>query len=105
MHSLRVIVERRARSVVWEFDLALGRLAARRPPRLPFADATRLNWREALTRFADRANWPTRLETESHTSDIRLILAPMGIRPSDPARVGKCASFGGQPWRRLKHPR
>jgi adenine-specific DNA-methyltransferase len=54
MHSLRVIVERRARSVVWEFDLALGRLAARRPPRLPFADATRLNWREALTRFGDR---------------------------------------------------
>lgn len=50
--ALRTFIERRARSVAWEFDLALGRLIARRPTRHMIAPATGHNWREALAAFA-----------------------------------------------------
>lgn len=50
--TFRTIVERRARSVAWEFDLALGRLVARRPPKIPMGPATSLDWRTALDCFA-----------------------------------------------------
>jgi hypothetical protein len=53
--AFRTIVERRARSVAWEFDLALGRLVARRPPATPMGQTTQLNWRDALLSFVDGA--------------------------------------------------
>jgi hypothetical protein len=51
LHSLGVIIERRARSVMWEFELALKRLAARPPLATPFKQVTVLNWSEALDGF------------------------------------------------------
>lgn len=51
--TLRTLIERRARSVVWEFDLALGRLAGRTKPSFEIAPATSLDWREALTLFGE----------------------------------------------------
>lgn len=51
LHSLGVIIERRARSVMWEFELALRRLAARPPLTTPIKQVTTLNWSEALDDF------------------------------------------------------
>ena len=56
LKAFQTIVERRARSVAWEFDLALARLAARRLPTFPMGDATGLDWRGALEVFANRAS-------------------------------------------------
>lgn len=50
--SFRDTVERRARSVVWEFELAVRRMAARPPLRHPIEQATQGDWRDAVTRFA-----------------------------------------------------
>jgi hypothetical protein len=50
--SFRDTVERRARSVAWEFELAVRRMAARPPLRNPIEEATQGDWREAVTRFA-----------------------------------------------------
>lgn len=50
---LRTLVERRARSVVWEFELALARLGGRRAPKFGIRPATRLNWRDSLAAFAE----------------------------------------------------
>lgn len=52
--SLRTILELRARSIAWEFELALGRLVARGAPRHTFLSSTCVGWREALSAFADR---------------------------------------------------
>lgn len=49
--ALGVIIERRARSVMWEFELALKRLAARSPLARPLQQVTSLNWPEALDQF------------------------------------------------------
>jgi adenine-specific DNA methylase len=43
--------ERRARSVLWEFELTLRRIAARQSDR-PVSLTTQLDWRQALERFA-----------------------------------------------------
>jgi len=57
LKALRDIIERRARSVFWEFELALQRLAARRPLAMPFGPVTALDWRNALDAFtADLGN-------------------------------------------------
>jgi hypothetical protein len=50
--SFRDTIERRARSVVWEFELALRRLTARPPLRRPIRAVTQLDWRDAIPRFA-----------------------------------------------------
>ncbi|WP_162250057.1 DNA adenine methylase [Bradyrhizobium sp. Leaf396] len=50
--SFRDTVERRARSVMWEFELAVRRMAARPPLHHPVEQATQGDWREAVTRFA-----------------------------------------------------
>jgi hypothetical protein len=50
--SFRDTIERRARSVVWEFELSLRRLSARPPLRHPLRAVTQLDWREAIPRFA-----------------------------------------------------
>jgi hypothetical protein len=50
--SFRDTVERRARSVMWEFELAVRRMAARPPLRHPIEQATQGDWRDAVTRFA-----------------------------------------------------
>ncbi len=52
--SLQKVVELRARSIAWEFELALGRLMARGAPRYPFLSSTREGWRKALSDFADQ---------------------------------------------------
>lgn len=52
--SLQKIVELRARSIAWEFELALGRLIARGAPRHPFLASTHEDWRKALSDFADQ---------------------------------------------------
>ena len=49
--SMRTLVERRARSVAWEFDLALARLAGRKPLEFGFERSTQLDWRDALAEF------------------------------------------------------
>jgi hypothetical protein len=51
IEALREIIEHRARSVFWEFELALKRLAARRPLAMPFGPVTALDWRKALESF------------------------------------------------------
>jgi adenine-specific DNA-methyltransferase len=50
--SFRDTIERRARSVVWEFELAVRRMAARPPLRNPIESASQGDWREAVIRFA-----------------------------------------------------
>jgi len=50
--SFRDIVERRARSVVWEFELALRRLADRPALRHPIEAWKLGDWREAIVDFA-----------------------------------------------------
>ncbi len=50
--SFRDTIERRARSVVWEFELAVRRMASRPPLRHPIEQATQGDWRDAVTRFA-----------------------------------------------------
>lgn len=52
--ALRAAIERRARSISWEFDIALNRLAARSTPRYAIAPATQSDWRIALAAFAER---------------------------------------------------
>lgn len=52
--SLQKIVDLRARSIAWEFELALGRLIARDAPKNPFLSSTREGWREALANFASQ---------------------------------------------------
>lgn len=54
MASFRDTVERRARSVIWEFELAVRRMAARPPLRHPIESASQGDWREAVTDFARR---------------------------------------------------
>jgi adenine-specific DNA-methyltransferase len=49
--AFRQVAERRARSVVWEFETAVRRLASRRPVRFPISPVTTLDWREALANF------------------------------------------------------
>jgi hypothetical protein len=51
LRALREIIERRARSVFWEFELALQRLAARQPLAMPFGPVTAVDWRKALDAF------------------------------------------------------
>jgi len=51
LKSLRDIIERRARSVFWEFELALRRFAARRALAMPYGPVTTLDWRDALDAF------------------------------------------------------
>jgi hypothetical protein len=51
--QMRTLVERRAKSVAWEFDLAIGRLAARPSLAYPFGRSTQLDWREALRDFIE----------------------------------------------------
>ena len=51
LKALRVIIERRARSILWEFELALKRLAARPPLRRPLQQVTSLDWPAALDAF------------------------------------------------------
>lgn len=50
--QMRNLIERRAKSVAWEFDLAVGRLATREPLAYPISRSTRMDWREALHEFA-----------------------------------------------------
>lgn len=50
--TLRTLIERRARSVAWEFDLALSRLTARSRPKNDISAATSLDWRDALSAFS-----------------------------------------------------
>jgi adenine-specific DNA-methyltransferase len=52
--ALRDIIERRARSVLWEFEVALRRLASRRALALPLGPVTMLDWRDALDAFTAR---------------------------------------------------
>lgn len=52
--TFRNVVERRARSVAWEFEVALRRLASREPLSQPLGSVTSTDWREALDAF-DRA--------------------------------------------------
>jgi hypothetical protein len=52
LRSFREMVERRARSVLWEFELAVRRLAARAPLRRPLRSVTQLDWPEAIKLFA-----------------------------------------------------
>jgi adenine-specific DNA-methyltransferase len=52
LKALRTAIERRARSLAWEFDLALNRLVTRRPPAHGFARTTSTDWRVALQGFA-----------------------------------------------------
>jgi adenine-specific DNA-methyltransferase len=52
MASFRDTVERRARSVIWEFELAVRRMAARPPLRHPIESASQWDWRKAVTHFA-----------------------------------------------------
>lgn len=52
--TFRDVVERRARSVTWEFEVALRRLASREPLSQPLGSVTCTDWREALDAF-DRA--------------------------------------------------
>ncbi len=52
--TLRDVVERRARSVAWEFEVSLRRLASREPLPQPLGSVTCTDWREALDAF-DRA--------------------------------------------------
>ena len=49
---MRTLIERRALSISWEFDLALGRLAARAPLGHPFGRSSQSDWREAISQFA-----------------------------------------------------
>jgi hypothetical protein len=49
--ALRDIIERRARSVTWEFELALRRFADRPALSMPYAPVTTLDWRAALEKF------------------------------------------------------
>lgn len=51
--ALQRLIELRARSIAWEFELALGRLLTRRAPRYPFLSATCGDWRQAIATFAD----------------------------------------------------
>jgi len=51
LKMFRQTIERRARDIAWEFELALRRLTARPPLRTPLRDATQLDWREAVDRF------------------------------------------------------
>lgn len=53
--SFRDIVERRARSVMWEFELAMRRLADRPLLRYPIESSTQGDWREAVVAFAERS--------------------------------------------------
>jgi hypothetical protein len=48
---LRDVVDRRARSVSWEFEVALRRLASREPLPRPMGPTTQTDWRIALDRF------------------------------------------------------
>lgn len=50
---MRTIVERRARSVSWEFDLALERIAGRPAPKYPAIGFSQGDWREAISNFRD----------------------------------------------------
>jgi len=50
--ALRDVVERRARSVAWEFEVALRRLASREPLPRFMVPTTCLDWRVALDDFA-----------------------------------------------------
>lgn len=56
LRSLRTILERRARSVAWEFELALGRLVSRPNLNYSLASATCGGWRDALDAFATANN-------------------------------------------------
>jgi hypothetical protein len=49
--AFRQVAERRARSMVWEFETAVRRLASRHPVRFPISPVTTLDWREALAKF------------------------------------------------------
>ena len=51
--ALRSTIERRARSVAWEFDLALGRLLSRLGPRYAMSPSSTGDWRPAIERFAE----------------------------------------------------
>lgn len=61
--TLRNVVERRARSVNWEFEVALRRLASREPLRHAAGPTTCVDWREALDAF----------DQETKASDIRTV--------------------------------
>ena len=51
LRAMRSIIEKRARSISWEFELALTKLAGRPPPAVPLGGSTQLDWRDALSRF------------------------------------------------------
>lgn len=51
--SFRQIIERRARSVLWEFELALRRLAARPALKRPICRVTNVDWRIAVEAFLE----------------------------------------------------
>lgn len=51
LHAFADVIERRARSILWEFELALARLAARPSTSYPVGPVTLGDWREALLRF------------------------------------------------------
>jgi hypothetical protein len=51
LRSFQDVVERRARSVMWEFELTLRRFASRRALRYGLRSASQLDWRGALDRF------------------------------------------------------
>jgi hypothetical protein len=55
LKTFRDIAERRARNVIWEFELALRRLSTRRATREP-VPTTQLDWREALDLFVRHAS-------------------------------------------------
>lgn len=52
LQMLRDVVDRRARSVNWEFEVALRRLASREPLPRPVRPTTQTDWRVALERFS-----------------------------------------------------
>lgn len=51
--QMRILIERRAKSVAWEFDLAIGRLGTRSPLAYPIRRSTQLDWREAIRDFVE----------------------------------------------------
>jgi adenine-specific DNA methylase len=51
LRGFKEIIERRSRSVLWEFELALRRLATRQGECRPFRKVTNLDWFDAVEQF------------------------------------------------------
>jgi hypothetical protein len=54
LFTFKNIAERRARSVHWEFELAMGRLMERPRPLHKIGSVTQLDWRQAVDAFVTR---------------------------------------------------